>query len=67
MLLLSFYWTGWWLWVILILMLGRAYAEPLDQITELDTRRRWIAAFGIFVFILVFTPIPLQVLTGLGY
>ena len=63
---LGFAWSGWWLWAILISMLGRSYAEPLDQITELDPTRKWIAAFGIVVFILVFTPIPFQVITQLG-
>ncbi len=64
---LGIYWSGWWFWAFLIFMLGRAYAEPLDQITELDPRRRLIAAFGILVFILVFTPIPFQVISGLGF
>ncbi len=30
-------WTGWWLWAFLIFLLGRVYAEPLDQITPLDS------------------------------
>jgi hypothetical protein len=55
---LGFVWNGWWLWAFLIALLGRAYAEPLDQITELDPTRRWIAAFGILVFLLVFIPRP---------
>jgi hypothetical protein len=38
--LLGFVWTGWWLWAMLIFFLGRAYAEPLDQITPLDGRRK---------------------------
>jgi membrane-associated protease RseP (regulator of RpoE activity) len=55
---LGFVWNGWWLWAFLIALIGRAYAEPLDQITELDPTRRWIAAFGILVFLLVFIPRP---------
>ncbi len=55
---LGFVWSGWWFWAILISILGRAYAEPLDQITELDPVRRWIAVIGIIVFVLVFTPRP---------
>jgi membrane-associated protease RseP (regulator of RpoE activity) len=58
--LLGFAWSGWWLWALLILFLGRRYAEPLDQITPLDTNRRLVAAFGLLVFILVFTPVPLM-------
>jgi hypothetical protein len=36
----------------------------LDQITRLDRRRMALAIFGLIVFILVFTPIPLQVIQG---
>jgi membrane-associated protease RseP (regulator of RpoE activity) len=53
-------WSGWWLWAFLIFMLGRVYAEPLDQITPLDPSRRAIAILGLVIFVLVFTPIPLS-------
>lgn len=59
MMLLGIFWNGWWLWGILILMLGRVYAEPLDQITPLDARRKRLAILTLAVFILVFTPVPL--------
>ena len=61
---LGFYWSGWWLWVFLIFMMGRAHARPLDQITELDTSRKMLALFGLLIFILVFTPIPLRIVVG---
>ena len=54
-------WSGWWLWAFLIFLLGRSHAEPLDQITQLDPRRKVLAVFGLVVFVLVFTPIPLSV------
>ncbi len=53
-------WTGWWLWAFLIFLLGRVYAEPLDQITPLDPNRRAIAILGLIIFVLVFTPVPLS-------
>jgi len=62
--LLGLFWPGWWLWVALIFFFGRAYAEPLDQITPLDDRRRWLAILAIVVFLLVFTPVPLNLITG---
>lgn len=62
---LGFVWSGWWLWALLIFFLGRLYAEPLDQITRLDSRRRAVAILGIVIFFLVFTPVPLvQVMAG---
>ena len=63
LLLLGFAWYGWWIWAVLILVLGRFYAEPLDQITTLDPRRKLIAILGIIIFILVFTPVPLIEIT----
>jgi len=53
-------WSGWWLWALLIFLLGRRTAEPLDQITPLDPNRKILAVFGLIVFILVFTPVPLS-------
>jgi membrane-associated protease RseP (regulator of RpoE activity) len=60
--LLGFFWSGWWLWVALLLFLGRQSADPLDQITELDAGRRVLAYFMILVFVLVFIPVPLIML-----
>ncbi len=59
---LGFVWAGWWLWVVMILVLGRFYAEPLDQITPLDGRRKVLAIIGLIVFVLTFTPVPLTLL-----
>jgi hypothetical protein len=59
LILLGFAWSGWWIWAILILLLGRVYAEPLDQITTINTGRKIVAILGIIIFLLVFTPVPL--------
>lgn len=58
--LLGFVWSGWWLWAGLVFLFGRAYAEPLDQITELDGTRKLLGVLALTVFILTFTPVPLQ-------
>ncbi|MBN2148082.1 MAG: site-2 protease family protein [Anaerolineales bacterium] len=58
--LLGIFWSGWWLWAVLIFVLGRLQAEPLDTITPLDTKRRALALFGLVIFVLVFTPVPLM-------
>lgn len=63
LLILGFVWYGWWIWAGLILFFGRFYAEPLDQITQLDRRRKLIAILGIIIFVLVFTPVPLVQIT----
>ncbi|MBI3761437.1 MAG: site-2 protease family protein [Chloroflexi bacterium] len=55
-----FFWQGWLLWAVLLMVLGRRYAEPLDQITTLDPTRRALALLGLIIFVLVFTPFPLR-------
>ncbi len=59
LLALGLVWPGWWLWALLIFLLGRLHAEPLDQITPLDPSRRMVAILGLVIFVLVFTPVPL--------
>ena len=39
LLTLGLFWNGWWIWAALLLWLGRVHAEPLDQITPLDSTR----------------------------
>lgn len=60
--ILGLFWSGWWLWVLLLFVFGRHSAEPLDQITELDAPRRALAWLMIFIFFLVFTPVPMILL-----
>lgn len=62
--ILGFFWSGWWLWVFIIFMMGRTHARPLDQITKLDPSRKLLALFGLIIFVLVFTPVPLRVIFG---
>ena len=57
--ILGFAWSGWWIWAVLILLLGRVYAEPLDQITTINSGRKIVAIIGLIIFLLVFTPVPL--------
>jgi len=65
MVLLGFVWSGWWLWAALIyFLIGRSYAEPLDQITPLDPPRRLLAVLALVIFVLVFTPVPMQTIVG---
>ena len=62
--LLGLVWPGWWLWVALIYFFGQRHAEPLDQITKLDSRRKLVAIFVLVLFFLLFTPIPLTQYTS---
>jgi len=57
---LSFFYPGWLVWAGIVFLLGRFHAEPLDQITPLDPRRRLLAILGVIIFVLVFMPVPLS-------
>jgi membrane-associated protease RseP (regulator of RpoE activity) len=56
---LAFVSEAWIFWIILLFLLGRVYAVPLDMITPLDRRRRFWAILSLFLFIVIFVPIPL--------
>ena len=62
MAVLGLFWSGWWLWAFMLFWLGRVNAETLDQITQLDERRRKVAIFVIVLFVLVFTPVPFSLI-----
>ncbi len=59
---LGFVWSGWWLWAGLVFFFGRVYAEPLDQITQLNPARKWLGFIAMVIFILTFIPVPLSII-----
>lgn len=54
----------WLLWIFLLWTFGRVHARPLEDITELDPRRRALAIFTLALFVLTFVPFPLSGLSG---
>lgn len=52
----------WGIWILLLLFFGRVHAEPLDDVTPLDPRRRWLGIATMVIFVLIFVPIPLRIL-----
>jgi len=57
-------WTGWWLLALLLYFFNRKHAEPLDAVTPLSRRHRMLALLGPILFLLLFTPVPLQAFGG---
>lgn len=49
--------------LILLLLFGRTYAVPLDDITPLDARRRLVGIVTLMIFVLVFVPVPITQVT----
>ena len=56
---LSAFNMSWLLWVFILFWLGNVRTQPLDDITPLDPKRRALGFFVLFIFFLIFTPIPL--------
>jgi membrane-associated protease RseP (regulator of RpoE activity) len=67
LLVLAFVTFSWILWaalmVILLIVFGPSHPRTIDEDVPLDPTRMWLAAFALLMFILSFTPVPLDVLT----
>ena len=59
----GFFWAGWWTWAAILFFFGQRHAEPLDQVTKLDLKRRWLGALMILVFLITFIPVPITIAT----
>jgi membrane-associated protease RseP (regulator of RpoE activity) len=66
MVVMGFFWEGWWLWAVLIWFFGRQHAAPLDDITPLTMRQRALAVVALILFVLTFIPIPMRVIMPPG-
>lgn len=49
----------WLIFALVLILVGRFYAVPLDDLSPLDERRRWLGYALIAVFLLIFVPVPL--------
>ncbi len=61
LLAMGFVWSGWFIWAILVAMLGRARAPLRNEVTPLQGPWRILAVVGMIVFVLVFTPVPITI------
>ncbi len=62
LLLLGYFSLNWIVWAVLLLVLtGARHTPPLDDITPLDSRRRWLGYFALLLLVLTLPPIPLSV------
>ncbi len=54
-------WSGWWIWIAMMVFLLRGHAPVLDEITGLDGKRKALGVAMLVVFILIFTPSPIVI------
>ncbi len=55
-----FFWVGWIVWALLILLLGFKHPQLRGQQETLSPGRRWLSAVIILIFILSFIPAPIK-------
>ena len=53
-----FYWQGWLLWAIVLLIIGLRHPVTLDDSLPLSKRHVWLGWFALTMFVLCFTPMP---------
>lgn len=51
-------WSGWFIWAVLVLLLGLRHATPLNDVTPLDFPRKIIGVGALLLFLLTFVPKP---------
>lgn len=55
-----FFWPGWIIWAILMIVLGYRHPPVVYPYIQLDRRRKLIGWISLLMFILTFTPMPVQ-------
>ena len=60
--LLGLKWPGWWLWVVITLVIGIRHPPVIDEAIPLDGRRLAVAVLVLLIFLVCFAPVPLVML-----
>jgi len=58
--LLGWYWPGWILWAVIVLVIGLRHPPVWDEREPLDAKRQAIALVALLIFILSFMPVPMD-------
>ncbi len=61
---LGFLWSGWFIWAVIVALLGQQRSPLLNEVSPLQGRWRLLALLGLLVFVLVFTPMPISETVG---
>lgn len=62
----GFWWSGWFVWGALLLLLGAGRPLPVAEEPPLPLRSRVVAALGLLLFVLTFMPVPMEIETTPG-
>jgi membrane-associated protease RseP (regulator of RpoE activity) len=59
---LGFWWPGWWVWAVIALLLRVRHPWIPDEAAPLDPRRRLLGWLCVVLFVVCFTPDPIKIL-----
>jgi len=60
---MGYYWRGWLLWCVIVLIIGLYHPPVYDESEPLDAKRRLLAWFALVMFVLSFMPVPLDIVS----
>ena len=55
-----FLWPGWFIWVVLVLLIKIGHPPTLNDQVPLDAKRKVIGWLAMLIFVLSFTPVPIK-------
>lgn len=55
-----FLWRGWFVWVVLVLLIKIGHPPTMNDQLPLDTKRKVIGWLAMLIFVLSFTPVPVK-------
>jgi len=58
---LGILWPGWWVWAVVLALLGPRHPPVVDEDAPLDPRRRWIGWCALLILALSFSPRPIWI------
>jgi membrane-associated protease RseP (regulator of RpoE activity) len=61
--LLGYFWPGWLLWCLIVLVIGLYHPPVYDESEPLDGKRRALALVALLLFVLCFMPVPIDYVT----
>jgi membrane-associated protease RseP (regulator of RpoE activity) len=56
-----FYWEGWMIWAVVLIILGVRHPPVLLPHIALDERRRNVGIAAVVIFFLTFVPVPFKI------
>lgn len=59
---LGFWWLGWYLWALLVFLMGLKHPPVIDETLPLTAGHKWVGYLSIAVFVLTFVPVPIELI-----